>query len=249
MNPSVLKVTGLTKTFNQTKALQGISFQLEPGNVYGLLGPNGAGKTTTLKILAGLLSHDDGTITIHGESYSRDNRQLKQIISYVPDQPFVYSKLTGEEHMHFFADLYGIPPEVRKERFDFYFDYFEFEGFRHELVETYSAGTRQKLLISQAFMVEPKILLLDEPLVSIDPLVARKFKEHLRERASAGMIVLFATHILSLAQEVSSRIGIILSGKIITEGSADDLMARSKTGNLEELYFHTVMAHEKSVKG
>lgn len=248
MNPSVLKVSGLTKSFNQTKAIQGISFQLEPGNIYGLLGPNGAGKTTTLKILAGLLSHDDGTIAIDGSLYSRDNSRLKQLISYVPDQPFVYSKLTGEEHMHFFADLYKVPESVRKERFDFYFSYFEFESFRHELVETYSAGTKQKLLISQAFMVEPKILLLDEPLVSIDPLVARKFKKYLVERASDGLIVLFATHILSLAHEVSSRIGIILSGRIIKEGSADDLMALSNTSNLEDLYFQTVLAHEDSAE-
>jgi ABC-2 type transport system ATP-binding protein len=152
-----------------------------------------------------------------------------------------------------------VPYSERQEKFDFFFKHFEFESYRRELVETYSAGTKQKLLISQAFLVEPDILLLDEPLASIDPLVARKFKNYLKKIAKEGTIVIFATHILSLAQEVSSRIGIILNGNIITEGSLEELLkvsSKSKksdknanfspNSSLEEFYFETVMNHEKS---
>ncbi|MCP5051180.1 MAG: ABC transporter ATP-binding protein [bacterium] len=244
----MLTITNLTKSYDSRPALRGISLQLKKGEVYGLLGPNGAGKTTTLKILSGLLTHDSGEIHIGEKKYDRDNSQLKQLIAYVPDQPFVYAKLTGEEHLNFYADLYKVPasPSVRKEKFDFYFDYFEFDMFRHQLVETYSAGTRQKLLLSQALMVEPQILLLDEPMTSIDPLVARKFKQLLKKVSANGTVVIFATHILSLAQEVSHRIGIIVNGNIISEGSLEELLNLSEgaAGNLEDFYFNTVMNYE-----
>jgi len=243
----MLEIRKLVKTYNGRAALQGIDLTLEKGEIYGLLGPNGAGKTTTLKILAGLISPDSGDILVNGETYHRDNSSLKQKIAYVPDQPFVYQKLTGEEHLHFFADLYKIPMDVRKEKFDFYFEYFEYELYRRELVETYSAGTRQKLLISQALLVEPEFLLLDEPLTSIDPLVARKFKTLLKKTAENGTVVIFATHILSLAQDVSRRIGVIIDGKIVTEGSLDQLLKMSAGQNLDDFYFNTVMNYEKSI--
>jgi len=243
----MLEIRKLVKTYNGRAALQGIDLILEKGEIYGLLGPNGAGKTTTLKILAGLISPDSGDILVNGEPYHRDDSSLKQKIAYVPDQPFVYQKLTGEEHLHFFADLYKIPMEARKEKFDFYFEYFEYELYRRELVETYSAGTRQKLLISQALLVEPEFLLLDEPLTSIDPLVARKFKTLLKKTAENGTVVIFATHILSLAQDVSRRIGVIIDGKIVTEGSLDELLKMSAGQNLDDFYFNTVMNYEKSI--
>jgi len=243
----MLEIDHLVKSFNGNPALQGINLRLRKGEIYGLLGPNGAGKTTTLKILAGLISPDDGKIFIHDQLYQRDNSELKQLISYVPDQPFVYPKLTGEEHLHFFADLYKLPNAERGEKLDFFFNYFEFDFYRHELVETYSAGTRQKLLISQALMVEPEILLLDEPLASIDPLVARKFKMLLKKTSQQGTIVIFATHILSLAQDVSHRIGIIINGQIITEGSLQELLKITAGEDLEEFYFNTVMNYENSL--
>lgn len=242
----MLTINGLTKSYNGKKALRGVSLELPRGEIYGLLGPNGAGKTTSLKILAGLLAHDGGDIVIDGQPYNRDNPAVKRKIAYVPDQPFVYPKLTGEEHMHFYADLYTFPasPAQRKEKFDFFFHYFEFEGFRHQLVETYSAGTRQKLLISQALLVEPQVLLLDEPLTSIDPLVARKFKKLLKEVAEQGTVIIFATHILSLAQDVSHRIGIIVNGNIIAEGTMQELKELSSGGDLEDIYFDLVMKYE-----
>lgn len=243
----MLEIRKLIKTYNKRPALRGIDFQLQPGEIFGLLGPNGAGKTTTLKILSGLLSPDSGEIIIDGELYHRDHSKLKQRIAYVPDQPFVYPRLTGEEHLHFYADLYKIPKAKRKEKFDYFFHYLEYEFYRHELVDTYSAGTRQKLLLSQALMVEPYILLLDEPLTAIDPLVARKFKLLLKKCASEGTIIIFATHILSLAQEVSMRLGIIVDGQIILHGTTKELLESANEQNLEDLYFKYVMNYEKPI--
>jgi ABC-type multidrug transport system ATPase subunit len=153
--------------------------------------------------------------------------------------------LSGEEHLNFYQDLYKIPYANRKEKSDFFFKYFEFEEYRTELVENYSAGTRQKLLIAQALAVEPKLLLLDEPLVSIDPLVGKKFKLYLKEVAAKGTAVLFATHILTLAQEICRRIGIIVDGRIIAQGGLEELMSLAGQDSLEEFYFQTVLRYEK----
>ncbi len=244
----MLEINNLKKSFNGRPALRGVDLQLNEGEIYGLLGPNGAGKTTTIKILAGLLSIDSGTIKIDGKLYSRNDPDQKRKIAYVPDEPFVYPKLSGEEHMHFYADLYGFPVKGREEKFDYFFKYFEFEFYRHELVETYSQGTRQKLLISQSILVEPRILLLDEPLVSIDPIVGRKFKLLIKELADKGTIIIFATHILPLAQDVSSKIGIIINGKVKVEGTMSELKKQSGTVNLEDFYFEQVIAHEGTAK-
>jgi len=244
----MLEINNLRKSFNGRPALRGVDLRLNEGEVYSLLGPNGAGKTTTIKILAGLLSIDSGTIKIDGKLYSRNDPAQKRKVAYVPDEPFVYPKLSGEEHMHFYADLYGFPVKGREEKFDYFFKYFEFEFYRHELVETYSSGTRQKLLISQSMLVEPRILLLDEPLVSIDPIVGRKFKLLIKDLAEKGTIIIFATHILPLAQEVSSKIGIIINGKVQVEGTMEELKKQSGTVNLEDFYFEQVMAHEGIAK-
>mgnify|MGYP001077623707 CR=1 FL=1 len=241
----MLEVTNLQKKFGKRDALRGVSFSLAAGEIYGLLGPNGAGKTTTLKILAGLLAPDGGSVVIDGKLYHREHHELKKRIAYVPDQPFLYYKLSGEEHLNFYMDLYKIPYARRKEKIDFFFKYFEFEEYRTELVENYSAGTRQKLLIAQALAVEPTLLLLDEPLVSIDPLVGKKFKLHLQEVAARGTAVLFATHILTLAQEVCRRIGIIVDGRIIVQGGLEELMSLAGQKSLEEFYFQTVLGYEK----
>jgi len=244
----MLEVHELQKSFGKRQALKGISFSLAAGEIYGLLGPNGAGKTTTLKILAGLLAADGGSIAIDGRRYHREHHELKKLIAYVPDQPFLYSKLSGEEHLNFYADLYKIHYQKRREKIDFFFKYFEFEEYRRELVENYSAGTRQKLLISQALAVEPRLLLLDEPLVSIDPLVGKKFKVYLKEVARQGTAILFATHILTLAQEICRRIGIIVDGRIIIQGNLEELMTLAGKSSLEEFYFKTVLSHEKPVQ-
>lgn len=243
----MINIKNLKKSFNGSPALNGIDLQLARGEIYGLLGPNGAGKTTTIKILAGLLSFDSGSIIIDGEKYDRNNGNIKRKISYVPDEPFVYPKLTGKEHLNFYADIYGLTKKERSEKIDYFFKYFEFEIYKNELVETYSAGTKQKLLISQAILVNPSILLLDEPLVSIDPVVGRKFKILLKQLSDKGTTVIFATHILPLAQEVSTRIGIIINGRIDVDGDIKSLEKSSESNNLEDFYFKRIMAYENPI--
>ncbi|HNX98744.1 MAG TPA: ABC transporter ATP-binding protein [Candidatus Aminicenantes bacterium] len=238
--PPFLSVRGLKKRYDSRPVLAGLELALPRGEIYGLLGPNGAGKTTTLKILAGLLEPGEGEILLDGVRFRRTDRALRRRVAYVPDQPFLYGKLTGEEHLHFMLDLYERPRAGRGELFDSYFRQFEFEAYRDELVENFSAGTKQKLLIVQALAVAPDLLLLDEPLVSIDPIVSRKFKLLLQERAAAGMVILFATHILPMAQQICSHIGVLEGGIIRAEGTAAELSARAGGGSLEDFYFALV---------
>jgi len=239
----MLKMESVVKRYPGRTALSGMSLDVSPGEIYVLLGPNGAGKTTTLRILAGLTDCDSGVIHVAGELYRREDPQCRRRVAYVPDQPFLYSRLTGEEHAQFYADLYGIPETERRSRLDFFFNHLEFSEYRHELVEHFSTGTRQKLLLTQALMVQPQLLLLDEPLVSVDPLVSRKVKARLRKEARRGATVLFATHLLSLAADVADRIGIIVNGAIQREITASTWRS-PESPDLEEWYARTVEAHE-----
>jgi len=241
----MLALRRLTKSYHRIIALDGLDFSLKKGEIYALLGPNGAGKSTTLKILAGLISADSGEIRYLGSPVNpRDDLKYKGKIAYVPDEPFLYSKLTGEEHLHLYGDLYHLSGPVRKKKIDFFFDYFEFSAYRHRLTESFSAGTKQKLLLAQALMVDPEILLLDEPLMSIDPLVSRQCKRYLKEVASRGTIILFATHILPLALEVSRRIGIIFKGKILHEIQPDELANIKDPRDLESRYTGIITRHD-----
>jgi len=245
---SMLEIKNLTKSYGRKVALKSISLSIERGEIFGLLGPNGAGKTTTLKILAGLLQADAGEIFFKGQKFSRENYPLRFAVAYAPDQSYLYGKLTGEEHINFYADLYHLPKEKR-EKINFFFEFFEFEEFRHLLVETYSAGTKQKLLLAQALLVEPELLLLDEPLISIDPLVSRKIRLYLQDCARQKMAIIFATHILSFASQICTRIGIIIDSRIITCGTVEQLLAEAGQTDLEEFYFRKVMEYAASDQG
>jgi ABC-2 type transport system ATP-binding protein len=244
----MLSINQLCKNYNMIRALRNLSFHLEPGDIFGLLGPNGAGKSTTLKILAGLLESDSGEILFCGNPVlPRTDHDFRRNIAYVPDEPFLYPKLTGEEHLCLYADLYGVDRPTLRRKADYFFEYFDFDRYRHRLTETYSAGTKQKLLLSQALLVEPRILLLDEPLMSVDPLISRRCKRYLKERAQRGTVILFATHILPLALEVSRRIGIITEGYIRQEITQDELSKIKDPVTLESRYSAIVTGDDHSV--
>lgn len=238
----MLEIIALRKSYGQVDALKGLNLELEAGEIYGLLGPNGAGKTTTIKILASLLKADSGEIRLDGHPFDPSLLMNKKKVAYVPDQGFLYGKLSGEEHLNFYADLYQTPQSRRREEIDFYFDLFEFDAHRHQLVESYSAGTKRKLMLSQAFLVHPQILLLDEPLTSLDPLVSRKVSLHIADFARRGGMVILATHILDIARTICQTIGVIVSGVMVKE------IRREQSGTfpgsteaLEALYFETVL--------
>ena len=238
----MLELVKLQKSYGKTQALKGLNLKLNRGDIYGLLGPNGAGKTTTIKILASLLKADSGEILLDGREFDPSLPENKQRVAYVPDQGFLYGKLSGEEHLDFYADLYRMPAEGRREEMDRYFELFEFESYRHQLVESYSAGTRRKLMLTQAFLVHPRILLLDEPLTSLDPLVSRKVSLEISRFAEQGGLVLLATHILDIARTICQTIGVIVSGRMVREiGRSESGSFPGSTEALEALYFDTVL--------
>ncbi len=238
----MLELIELRKNYGATEALKGLSLRLKAGEIYGLLGPNGAGKTTTIKILASLLKADAGQIRLDGQPFDPSLLENKKKVAYVPDQGFLYGKLSGEEHLNFYADLYRMPLGKRDEEIDNYFKLFEFEAYRHQLVESYSAGTKRKLMLAQGFLVHPQILLLDEPLTSLDPLVSRKVSIHVADFARQGGLVILATHILDIARTICQTIGVIVAGRMVREISRDDSGSfPGSTEALEAMYFETVL--------
>ena len=238
----MLELIDLQKNYGPVQALKGLNLQVKRGEIYGLLGPNGAGKTTTIKILASLLHADGGKIQLDGQDFDPTLTDNKKKVAYVPDQGFLYGKLSGEEPLHFYADLYRMPMRQRQQEIDFYFDLFEFAAYRDQLVESYSAGTKRKLMLAQGFIVHPQILLLDEPLTSLDPLVSRKVALHVADFANRGGLVILATHILDIARTICQTIGVIVSGRMVREirrGQAGEFPGSTEA--LEALYMDTVL--------
>ena len=236
----MLELQNLCKAYQGQPALTNLSLSVPSGTITALLGPNGAGKTTTLKILTGLLKADSGTILWEGQVVSPQEPSWRQQLSFMPDLPYLYPRLTGWEHLHFHADLYHTPREGREPLFDNLFDILDFSPFRNHLVESYSAGTKRKLLLAQALAVNPRVLLLDEPLISIDPLVMRRVMGYLKNWVREGRVILFATHILALAREIGDQVAIIHQGAVSRHLELASQEASWDTQALEDLYLKTV---------
>jgi ABC-2 type transport system ATP-binding protein len=234
----MIRMTGLTKRYGSFTAVDNITLDIPSGMLYGLLGPNGAGKTTTMRMIAGILQPTAGTITIGGDDVTRDPMAAKARLGFIPDRPYVYDKLTGAEFLRFVAALYGQEgPEV-EERMDELLDLFELSDWKHELVESYSHGMRQKLIISSAIIHRPQYIVVDEPMVGLDPKGARFLKELFRAFVHNGGTVLMSTHTLETAEELCDRIAIIQNGVIAVEGTMADLRLQTASGDatLEELF-------------
>ena len=234
----MIRMTGLTKRYGSFTAVDNITLDIPSGMLYGLLGPNGAGKTTTMRMIAGILQPTAGTITIGGDDVTRDPMAAKARLGFIPDRPYVYDKLTGAEFLRFVAALYGQEgPEV-EERMDELLDLFELSDWKHELVESYSHGMRQKLIISSAIIHRPQYIVVDEPMVGLDPKGARFLKELFRAFVHNGGTVLMSTHTLETAEELCDRIAIIQNGIIAVEGTMADLRLQTASGDatLEELF-------------
>ncbi len=234
----MIRMTGLTKRYGSFTAVDNITLDIPSGMLYGLLGPNGAGKTTTMRMIAGILQPTAGTITIGGDDVTRDPMAAKARLGFIPDRPYVYDKLTGAEFLRFVAALYGQEgPEV-EERMDELLDLFELSDWKHELVESYSHGMRQKLIISSAIIHRPQYIVVDEPMVGLDPKGARFLKELFRAFVERGGTVLMSTHTLEQAEGLCDRIAIIQNGVIAVEGTMADLRLQTASGDatLEELF-------------
>jgi ABC-2 type transport system ATP-binding protein len=233
----MIEITGVTKRYGPKVAVQDLTLHVPAGELFAFLGPNGAGKTTTIKMLCGLLFPSSGTVRVGGYDLVTHGDQARALISYVPDQPYLYEKLTGREFLQFTADLYAMPPDRSREKIDEVIDTFHLEEFVDDLTERYSHGMRQRTVFAAALVHEPKLLIADEPTVGLDPKSIRELKTLLRELAAGGMTVFLSTHTLDIAQELADRIGIIDRGRLIGCGTMADLRKQAAMdGSLEDLF-------------
>lgn len=218
-----LAVEGLSKSFAGAAAVRGVSFAVQPGEVYALLGPNGAGKTTTLRMVAGLTPPDGGRVTVYGVPLQSDPARAKALMAYLPDEPLLYARLRPLEYLEYVAGLWGVPAaeaEPEAERLLRWLGLWERRG---EMLEGYSRGMRQKVALAGALIHRPRLLSMDEPLTGLDAAAARQVKDALEEFTAAGGAVLLTTHILEVAERMARRIGIIAAGRLVAEGTLDAL--------------------------
>jgi ABC-2 type transport system ATP-binding protein len=228
----MIGVTDLVKRYGSFTAVDGVSLDVHPGQIHGFLGPNGAGKTTTIRMIAGLLKPTEGRILVNGHDLASEPEQAKASLGFIPDRPFIYEKLTAGEFLRFHAGLYGINGNTVDDRIREMLDLFELSRWRDELVEAFSHGMKQRLVMSAAFLHRPGAVLVDEPMVGLDPRGARLIKDVFRRMSSRGVAILMSTHTLEVAQEMCDRISIILKGRIIASGTVDDL--RRLAGGADE---------------
>ncbi len=241
----MIEIVDASKHFDGKKAVDHLTLTVRPGELYAFLGPNGAGKTTTIKMIAGLLKPTTGRIAVCGYDVNSGDLQAKRLLSYVPDQPYLYEKLSGREFLEFVGRMYGMKKETVEERIVHYGELFAYLDYMDELSENYSHGMKQRVVLASAFIHEPKVIVIDEPMVGLDPKSARILKDHLLERVERGVSVFISTHTLTVAEELATRIGIIHKGRLIAEGSPEELRTRGKGyATLEEVFLTLTM--EKS---
>lgn len=238
----MIEVQQYTKRFGTHTAVQNLSFTVQPGMVFGLLGSNGAGKTTTIRALVGLTRPSGGTVRVQGYDVWRDPVRAKAAFGYIPDRPYLYGKLTARELLRFVGQLYGVPD--MDSEIDRWLEVFRLTDFGNELLETYSHGMRQKVAIISALLPDPPVLIVDEPMVGLDPHAARQVRELFRQHADRGRTVLLTTHSLPLAEAVCERLVVLDRGRVLGEGSMEELRAQTGTpaggvdgDSLERIFF------------
>lgn len=234
----MILLESLTKTYGKFVAVDNIDLHVHRGTMFGFVGPNGAGKTTTLRIIAGIMRPTAGHIWLGGDDVVADPMAAKARLGFIPDRPFLYEKLTGAEFLRFVAGLYRQDGGVIEKRIDELLDVFELSRWKHELIESYSHGMRQKLIISSALIHRPECIVVDEPMVGLDPKAARLLKDILRQFVDRGGTVLMSTHTLDIAETMCDKIAIIQTGKIVAQGTMAELREQTAAGDasLEELF-------------
>ena len=234
----MIELKGLTKDYGTTIAVNRLNLQVRTGEIYGFIGPNGAGKTTTIRMMGGILAPTAGSVVIGSVDMAKDPVAAKMKIGFVPDRPFLYEKLTGMEFLRFSADLYNVQPESFLEKAERLLRQFALWDWSGEIIEAYSHGMKQRLIIACALLHEPQILIIDEPMVGLDPAAVRMVKDILKELAAGNTTVFISTHTLSIAEDLCHRIGVIHRGSLLAEGTMEELKHVAKLGEakLEEVF-------------
>ncbi|AMV38489.1 ABC transporter ATP-binding protein [Planctomyces sp. SH-PL62] len=231
----MIELRGVSKSFGAKRAVDHLDLTVRPGELFAFLGPNGAGKTTTIKMICGLLAPSGGTVTVGG--FPASSAEARRQLGYVPDQPYLYDKLTGREFLRFVVEMYGVDREAGTARIDEMIDTFEMADFIDELCENYSQGMKQRVVFASALVHEPRVLVVDEPLVGLDPRSARIVKNMFVAQARAGAAVLMSIHLLAIAEELADTIGIVDHGRMLAVGSLDELRKQAQhDGSLEDLF-------------
>ena len=229
----MLRIEHLTKTFGEKKAVDDLSLHIFPGEIYGFIGHNGAGKTTTLRSVVGIQAFDKGEILIDGVSILRDPLACKRKLAYIPDNPDLYDYMTGIQYLNFIGDIFGVEPEERKNRIHNYAERFELTADLAQPVASYSHGMRQKLAVISAWLHEPKLVLMDEPFVGLDPKAAHLLKQMMRELCNEGGAIFFSTHVLEVAEKLCDKVAIIRRGKLVRAGTMEEVKGDE---SLEEVF-------------
>lgn len=229
----MLRIENLTKTYGEKRAVDNLSLHIAPGEIYGFIGHNGAGKTTTLKAVVGILQFDKGEVFIKGESIRKNPLACKQKIAYIPDNPDLYEFMTGIKFLNFIADIFGVPEEKRQERIRKYADLFEMTENLAQPIASYSHGMKQKLAIISAWIHEPKLIIMDEPFVGLDPKAAHILKQMMREICDEGGAIFFSTHVLEVAEKLCDKVAIIRNGQLIKSGTMQEVKGDD---SLEEVF-------------
>jgi ABC-2 type transport system ATP-binding protein len=242
----MIRTEHLTKKYGSLTAVQDLSLNIAQGEFFAFLGPNGAGKTTTIKLLSGLLKPTSGRVVVCGYDIQTEPVEARKLISYVPDMPFVYDKLQPMEFLAFVGQLYGMDRAVTQRKADELFDVFDLDETREQLIENLSHGTRQRVVIASALLHDPKVIIIDEPMVGLDPRSARVVKDVLKQRSRAGTTVFLSTHVLHIAEELADRIGILNRGRLIAVGTMDELRkASGRLGALEDTFLTLTREEEQ----
>ena len=229
----MLKIAHLTKTFGEKKAVDDLSLEIAPGEIYGFIGHNGAGKTTTLKSIVGILQFDSGEITIDGHSIQTEPLACKKTLAYIPDNPDLYEYMTGIQYLSFIADVFGVNAQDRQSRTEKYAGLFELTDDLGQPIASYSHGMKQKLAIIAAWIHSPRLIIMDEPFVGLDPKASHLLKGMMREICDAGGAIFFSTHVLEVAEKLCDKVAIIKGGKLIRSGTMEEVKGDD---SLEEVF-------------
>lgn len=229
----MLTIENLTKNYGEKKAVDNLSLHIAPGEIYGFIGHNGAGKTTTLRAVAGIMDFDEGEIKIDGFSAKENSLECKKHMAYIPDNPDLYDFMTGIKYLNFVADIFGVDEKTREERIHKYADMFELTESLAQPISAYSHGMKQKLAIISAWIHEPKLILMDEPFVGLDPKAAHILKGMMRQMCDKGGAIFFSTHVLEVAEKLCDKVAIIKGGKLIRHGTMEEVKGDD---SLEEVF-------------